>query len=166
MIYALYQYLEADDNEKLVPSLPLVNMHKCASFLQCVTQIYHLLVSIVLYIFGPYSTPSNDAGLQELNQNIFGHCSKKKIFLCGLFDLLLYFNNDKKIKSSYAFITNLLLHPEAILNKVHNHNMGVAHSPYLDFTGDELNCIFPETGAQQHVVYNLLSNSAANNAIV
>jgi hypothetical protein len=74
MIYALYQYLEADNNEKLAPSLPLINMHKRASFLQRVMQnmqIYHLLVSIVQYIFGPYITPSNDAGLQELNQNIF-----------------------------------------------------------------------------------------------
>jgi hypothetical protein len=99
MIHALYRYLEAGDNEKLVPSLPLIHMHKRASFLQHVThntQIYHLLVSIVLYIFGPYITPSNDAGLQQLNQNIFWHCSKKKMFLCGLFDLLLYFKNDEK----------------------------------------------------------------------
>ncbi len=112
MIYALYRYLEADDNEKLAPSLPLMNMHKRASFLQRVTQntqIYHLLVAIVLYIFGAFIIPSNDDGLRELTKNIFGHCTKKKMFIGGLFDLLLYFNDDNKIKSSFTFITNLLL---------------------------------------------------------
>jgi hypothetical protein len=34
MIYALYRYLEADNDEKLAPSLPLMNLHKRASFLQ------------------------------------------------------------------------------------------------------------------------------------
>jgi hypothetical protein len=89
------------------------------------------------------------------------------MFLCGLYDLLLYFNNDDKIKSSYTFITNLLVHPEAILNKVHNQNMGVSHGPYLAFIGNELQRIFPtNTGVKQQLVSNLLSNSAANNAIV
>jgi hypothetical protein len=128
MIHALYQYLEVDNNNKLAPSLPLIHIHKRALFLQRVTQdtqIYHLAVSIVLYIFGSFITPSNDAAHQEFTQKIFGHCSKKKMFLCGLFDLLLYFNNNGKIKLSYTFITNLLVHPEAILNKVHNQNMGI-----------------------------------------
>ncbi len=31
------------------------------------------------------------------------------MFIGGLFDLLLYFNDDNKIKSSFTFITNLLL---------------------------------------------------------
>jgi hypothetical protein len=67
---------------------------------------------------------------------------------------------------SYTFITNLLLHPEAILNKVHNENMGVPHGPYLEFLGEELQRISPQTGVQHDLVSNLLSNSAANNAIV
>ncbi len=89
-----------------------MNMHKRASFLQRVTQntqIYHLSVAVVLYIFGAFIIPSNDDGLRELTKNIFGHCTKKKMFIGGLFDLLLYFNDDNKIKSSFAFITNLLL---------------------------------------------------------
>jgi hypothetical protein len=169
MIYALYRYLEADDNQKLAPSLPLMNVHKRASFLQRVTQntqIYHLSVAIVLYIFGPFIIPSEDAGLRELTKNIFGHCTKKKMFIGGLFDLLLYFNDDDKIKASFTFITNLLLHPEVILNKVHNANMGVAHGPYLEFLGQELCRIFPETAVQKDTVSNLLSNSEANNAVI
>jgi hypothetical protein len=169
MIYALYRYLEADDNEKLAPSLPLMNLHKRASFLQRVTlntQIYHLSVAIVLYIFGHFITPSNDAGLRQLTKKIFSHCSKKKMFIGGLFDLLLYFNDDNKIKSSFTYITDLLIHPEAILNKVHNENMGVPHGPYFEFIAEELWRIFPKTGVQHDLVSNLLSNSAANNAIV
>jgi hypothetical protein len=61
---------------------------------------------------------------------------------------------------------NLLLHPEAILNKVHNHNMGVALGPYLEFIGKQLQRLFPDTGVKQHLVSNLLSNSAANIAII
>jgi hypothetical protein len=46
--------------------------------------------------------------------------------------------------------------------------MGVLHGPYIEFLGKELQRIFPvhQTGAKHQLISNLLSNSAANNAIV
>jgi hypothetical protein len=168
MIKALYRVLKEDDKGKEAPSLLLINCHNIGSFQQRITlntQIFHLAVSTVLYIFGNQIVPDNDVGLQELTTKIFGGCSKKFMFIRGLFDLLFYFNDDSKILSSRNFIEKLLLDPGSLLSKVHNDNMGRDNVPYLQFLELELERIFPKAGVQR-LVATSLSNSAVNQAVV
>jgi hypothetical protein len=100
----------------------------------------------VLYIFGKQIVPANDVGLQALTTKIFGGCTKKAMFIRGLFDLLFYFNDDNKILSSRKFIQTLLVDPGSLLSKVHNDNMGRDSGPYLQFLELELERIFPKAG--------------------
>jgi len=168
MITALYRFLESDDQGKEQPSLALINMHKLPSFQHRITtntQIYHLAVATVLYIFGKHIPQENGKGLEELTKQIFGNCSKKSNFIQGLFDLLLFFSNDTKILSSGNLIKELLLLPGAVLNQVHSYNMGVDHDLYLDFLQVELDRMIPKAGVQK-LVASSLSNAGTNHAVV